>query len=1306
MLKLVQFIAALLLSGQLFAQSNTWSDADHALAVSKMEFKAKRVVPPAPEAAALGQFGNVPVSLFTGTPRISVPLDDLKGASLSVGVSLSYSASGFKPQDIPTWAGAGWTFSAGGVVTRSVMGNPDLIGNYYTGNNSWNLPSTDNLFANYNFMDSIQKGLKEVQPDVFYFNMNGKSGKFYIKPDLSVFKKEKDNIQISHSITANWNTSNLNKFVITDEQGVVYEFGEVEVSTMTLDDATTSVQQPMTYSYPSSWYLTKMTSPDGKETIEFTYYTTSQNHTLFQSYLGSGAVTTGIKIGTSGSVSPSSVFSLSPAVSVSRKYLQKISLKKNNAIVGYIDIVSVANARQDLSPGSFPDERLLQSVKSYSLNSLNTFTQTKQTDFFFSYFAVGAPYGDKRLRLDSLKEIPIGTGTVSKPAYVFEYNNSVPTPSFENASIDHWGYFNGTDGVSHLVPTVVVDGVSYGLGANREPSLYYTQTCILQKIKYPTGGYTTFEYELNEGKDQNTNIVKPVGGLRVKQIVDYSFNNTKATQKNYIYKLDDGTTSGQAYFPYYLSNTVYYFYAYPILNPPYDWTDYRIEYTTVAASSVAGLGSIQGSHIGYGQVTEFSSDVINGEPLGKTVYNYNIATLNAIDDNVANGDLLKQSVYNNAGKLLYEQSSSYEYTNLGGITSYKVSSAAVQDNKTQLCKYIENGNTFYQFKHLELANPSCLQSTIIKNKLYYSGSVVSYQGKKLLAVIEKKFDQVSNTYLTSSKTMSYDNAAHNLPTKLVQISSNNEQVVTETKYPLDYTIPPTGLDNPSAAIKNLQNLNIIGAEIESVQYRQNPDGSNRRYIAANLTIYESVLPVPKTFYRLQTTMPVSSFTMSSSNGTFSYNSNYGLLGGFRYDPFGNLGEQSKANDMIKSYVWDYGYSLPTAEVMNAELESIAYTSFETTGSGNFNVTGSIVSNKVAGGITGLYGLQMNSAITLYKSQLITTKQYLVSYWSKNGAITVTSNAGSSTLTTGWTKGAWTYYEHLLPLGSSTATLSATNAIIDELRLYPKDAQMSTTTYDLLNGEIVAQCGPNNSITYFEYDGYYRLVNIKDEDGNIVKNFKYNYGLGIALTAAPKTLFYNSQQQGTFYKQGCPSGSEAAATVYKVVYGTYVSSISQADADSKALADVNANGQAYANANGLCYYWNTVQSGYYSKNDCLPENGISVCSLSGPVSQRGRILFTIPAHTYSSLISLADANAQAATALASQGQAYANSVCWCSCGGVGQKMVNGTCETGTRINSSTMQLPNGTWQCTYYYQWSDGSVSQFYTETNSSPCPIY
>ncbi|WP_430901959.1 MULTISPECIES: hypothetical protein, partial [unclassified Paraflavitalea] len=140
------------------------------------------------------------------------------------------------------------------------------------------------------------------------------------------------------------------------------------------------------------------------------------------------------------------------------------------------------------------------------MNSLNTFTQTKQTDFFFSYFAVGAPYGDKRLRLDSIKEIPIGTGTVSKPAYVFEYNNSVPTPSFENASIDHWGYFNGTDGVSHLVPTVVVDGVSYGLGANREPSLYYTQTCILQKIKYPTGGYTTFEYELNEGKDQNTNI--------------------------------------------------------------------------------------------------------------------------------------------------------------------------------------------------------------------------------------------------------------------------------------------------------------------------------------------------------------------------------------------------------------------------------------------------------------------------------------------------------------------------------------------------------------------------------------------------------------------------------------------------------------------------------------------------------------------------------------------------------------------------------------------------------------------------------
>src|SRR5258706_16205672 len=76
------------------------SPTDFSYTTSQLDFKAKRVIPPSPEAAGLGQYGNVPISLFTGTPSVSIPLYELKGNNLDLPISLSYNASGFKPQDI------------------------------------------------------------------------------------------------------------------------------------------------------------------------------------------------------------------------------------------------------------------------------------------------------------------------------------------------------------------------------------------------------------------------------------------------------------------------------------------------------------------------------------------------------------------------------------------------------------------------------------------------------------------------------------------------------------------------------------------------------------------------------------------------------------------------------------------------------------------------------------------------------------------------------------------------------------------------------------------------------------------------------------------------------------------------------------------------------------------------------------------------------------------------------------------------------------------------------------------------------
>jgi len=62
---------------------------------------------------------------------------------------------------------------------------------------------------------------------------------------------------------------------------------------------------------------------------------------------------------------------------------------------------------------------------------------------------------------------------------------------------------------------------------------------------------------------------------------------------------------------------------------------------------------------------------------------------------------------------------------------------------------------------------------------------------------------------------------------------------------------------------------------------------------------------------------------------------------------------------------------------------------------------------------------------------------------------------------------------------------------DDVRIYPSDAQMTTCTYEPLIG-MTSQCDVNNKFGYYEYDGLGRLKLIKDQDGNILKTFDYNY----------------------------------------------------------------------------------------------------------------------------------------------------------------------------------------------------------------------
>src|SRR5687767_2627615 len=155
----------------------------------------KDFIPASPSAASLGIFGQIPVGKYTGTAVVSVPLYNISYKDLQIPIGISYHAAGNKPDFFPGIVGLSWALNAGGVITRVVKGMPDYerydigqanipVGYNPTGASDWStLPRLNTHLSNGGFFTDQDR----TNPDEFYFNFNGITGKFYMN-QLSEFK--------------------------------------------------------------------------------------------------------------------------------------------------------------------------------------------------------------------------------------------------------------------------------------------------------------------------------------------------------------------------------------------------------------------------------------------------------------------------------------------------------------------------------------------------------------------------------------------------------------------------------------------------------------------------------------------------------------------------------------------------------------------------------------------------------------------------------------------------------------------------------------------------------------------------------------------------------------------------------------------------------------------------------------------------------------------------------------------------------------------------------------------------------------
>jgi hypothetical protein len=510
----------------------------------------------------LGKYGDIPININTGTPNINIPLYTVKSGTLELPINLSYHASGVKVQELASWVGTGWALNAGGVITRTVLGAPDDKGlNSYTdrghfsdfGYNSYLFsagPSSCNptggagtvvcpAGTNYPPQDSyLQSGKYDGEPDLYFFNFNGHSGKFYFNDDRTPVIVPQQDLRIT-PIFPGTDTRGIIGFVITTPDGTKYTFGSNETNDGNIDaiEVTTNVttQENTGLGATSAWYLNKIVSADDQFTISLIYQ--SENYSYYT-----------LAMYPIPAVRNPSWWAYNLEYDLAKNYIKGVRLSKILFANGEVNFNS-GNLRQDLSLGTpsrvIDDYANSDASGGRTLGSLSIAAADfcKKYVFGYGYFYDNSPLtgtlftqaypnlnlqSDKyRLRLESVQETSCDNSTLAPP-YSFNYFSGV-VPRRLSFAIDHWGYYNGSTN-NGLIPTYTVnDGttVTTTAGANRDAAFPEMRAGTLQKIIYPTNGSATFDFEPHTTFTTTSNYLytTPVN-LQVRNYSQSSFTST------------------------------------------------------------------------------------------------------------------------------------------------------------------------------------------------------------------------------------------------------------------------------------------------------------------------------------------------------------------------------------------------------------------------------------------------------------------------------------------------------------------------------------------------------------------------------------------------------------------------------------------------------------------------------------------------------------------------------------------------------------------------------------------------------------
>jgi YD repeat-containing protein len=1359
------------------------------IAIGQYDGSEAKAIPVTPNVAAMFKATERPLGTFTGTTPIDIPFYSIAAGSATINLGLAYHNGGIKVEEIAGNVGLGWNFTANWSVSRQMRGTPDDYASPGTGYLHATLkpsqfPGTTPTQNIYN----INRGLLDIEPDIFFFNFNGKSGKFYFDEQGQIILIDQSAIKIEPVWQAVPSAGNqIYGWVITDEAGTRYYFGlnkakttsYIEYSASTYSASPFSDNVPAATGFNSSWRIAEIWDMNEIKLATFTYASSTIDFTT-----RNGAYTRLIVGGGTSECLSSDTYTGEVLTTSSNTEMKPASIETESELVS----IYTSNDRLDMAGYRIDSVRIANKMGDV----------IKRFQFNYNYFvAPGATTYDalrKRLKLVSVTEL--GSLSNKSLTHSFEYIENVNLPSRLSRAIDYWGFYNGKETNSTYLP----NGVYYGYGQTIRKNTYadrraypdYSKANTLKKITFPTGGYREFVYEGNKAQyDYLNSQVQPDNEFYpLREFSTITFGSPSLTIPTYTHDFTVNSMDGGSTFDYALdgdgSTGIFKVKVIKIVNPStlvdkavfdneyaqsvfLENGNYRLEfyfnsncnffglqgfwkellYSTT--STAYGLSS-SSMNVGGIRVKEIKDyDQLTDKFLVKK-YKYNLFA----DTNVTSGLLVSPVIVAHVANcdtrdcqyIRLSSNSNYPLAIEGGAyVSYPEVTTYEDGNgyRQQMFSFDFDGDAVVNMTEFPIRPPvdnSWKRGKLIMDKIFSENntlitkSIAIYPDLSLnIPSSDWDYSFSPGTYTSADlmhkeqagiKVAAYSNDLSGACELLCSSCANEYRThsyFTAPRMRIESTYSPTGRTDQRIEYKYYTDLDRTLLK-QTITYLTNktltttykyafnvngdftwPLSTADQAMKTTLLSKNVLIPLEQTTYANLTSsnvfiegsqksfaqFPTSNIHLSAIK-KYTTPSVYTSVFYDSYDTRGNLTGYHKEQDIKLATAWGYNKTLPTANAINANANEIFFDGFEEANSWESTLVRDNSSQARSGAYSGKIDAPTAAQVvshafsTWINISLTAPTKFKFSGWvyshSPTAGIRLLMKTASETgyytytdvVTTNVT-GKWVFIEKEYTIPATITQLnvrldnSGSGTVwFDDIQLHPSVSQVTTYTYKPLVG-VTSMTDPLNITTYYEYDELNRLTLIRDQDRNILKKICYNYAGQTEDCGLPP--YNNIAKSGNFTRNNCGTNGTGGSITYTVAASTYTSIISQADADQQAQNDVNANGQAYANANGSCTWTNQAQSGNFTRNNC------------GTNGTGSTVTYTIATGTYSSTISLADANQQAVNAVNAGGQAYANANAGCTWTNQAQSgnFTRNNCGTNGTGSTVTYTIAAGTYSST-------------------------